>query len=143
MHIHCIYMYIQCIYVYKYCTWVPCIVCIYTSDSTKTVESVLMASSVPAASGLAQNNHHLLVQGTAHIHIVLCIRGHQSFQLTDLPPHTHCCLVHSLVQIRIYFFRIKCRVLQHSNNLFELLLSPSGQNMITDINNMYKYVQCT
>ena len=31
--------------------------------------------------------------GTAHIHIVLCIRGHQSFQLTDLPqPLVH--LIH-------------------------------------------------
>ncbi len=53
------------------------------------------------------------------------------------------CLVNSLVQIRMDVLGIKCRVLQHSNNPFELLLSPSGQNMITDISNMYMYVQCT
>ena len=39
------------------------------------------------------------------------------------------CLVHSLMQVRIYILRIEFRVLQHSNNLFELLLSPSGQTL--------------
>jgi hypothetical protein len=53
------------------------------------------------------------------------------------------CLIHSLVQIRIYVLRIELRVLQHSNNLFELFLSPSGLNIVKDISNIYMYVQCT
>ncbi len=32
---------------------------------------------------------------------------------------------------------------KHINNLFELLLSPSGQNITTDISKMYMYVQGT
>jgi hypothetical protein len=32
---------------------------------------------------------------------------------------------------------------QRSNNLYELLLSASGQNIITDISKMYMNVHCT